>query len=222
MSSRLNIESAARILEHRPFESFKRKCTILHTGCPWFSKIHRCVGRIGQFSALATGLQSPCPGAPMMFECSYSLTLAQPYDQARRRILATLKHRGLQLAFDFDVASGILRSVGVKLPRSSVLGVGCPYQFLEAFIADPAAAVFFPLHVVLSEHGPETQVRILAPQTLLVAGISPAISIPVHRTLGRIREALASIGACSAKRSREGPSSLANAVLHEILEEEVR
>jgi uncharacterized protein (DUF302 family) len=134
----------------------------------------------------------------MNLECSSTLVLNRPYAQARKQILATLKEQGLQVAFEFDVASGIRRSAGVRLPKSSVLGVGCPYQLLEAFVADCAAAVFFPLHVAVSEHGPETQVRILSPQVLRSAGVSPAISIPVHRTLRRIREALASIGAHSA------------------------
>jgi hypothetical protein len=66
------------------------------------------------------------------------------------------------------------------------------------------AAVFLPLHVVLSEHGPECEVRLLAPQVLRAAGLTPAVSIPAHRTLRRIREVLISIGACSTKRAYEG------------------
>ena len=158
----------------------------------------------------------------MNLECSYTLVLNQPYDQARRRILVTLKEQGLHVTFDFDVARGILRSAGVRLPKSSVLGVGCPYHILEAFVADGSAAVFFPLHVVLSEHGPETQVRILAPQALRGGGVTPAISIPVHRTLRRIREALASIGAHSAKRTHEGrPPQEMEAEGESLQEEEV-
>lgn len=156
----------------------------------------------------------------MNLECSHTLFLNQPYDQARRRVLAKLKEQGLQVAFDFDVASGLCRSAGVRLPNSSVLGVSCPYQFLGAFVADAAAAVFFPLHVVLSAHGPETQVRILAPQALPAAGVTPAISIPVHRTLGRIREALASCGAHSTKRTAEGWSPVENELPVETLQEE--
>ncbi len=158
----------------------------------------------------------------MNFGCSNTLVLNQPYDQARRRILATLREQGLQVAFDFDVASSILRSSGVRLPKSSVLGVECPYLLLEAFVADGAAAVFFPLHVVLSEHGPETQVRVLAPQTLRAAGVTPAISIPVHRTLRRISEALASVRAHSTKRSDEGrPPQEMEAEGESLQEEEV-
>ena len=152
-------------------------------------------------------------------ECSYTMVLNQPYGQARRRILTTLKERGLQVVFDFDAASGILGSAGVRLPKSSVLGVCCPYQFLEAFVADGAAAVFFPLHVVLSEHGPETQVRILATQALRAAGVTPAITIPIHRTLSRISEALVSIGAHSVKQTYEGRPPLENEVSDEILQE---
>lgn len=159
----------------------------------------------------------------MNLECSYAMVFNQSYDQARRRILTTLKEQGLQVAFDFDVASGILRSAGVRLPKSSVLGVGCPYQFLEAFVADGAAAVFFPLHVVLSEHGPETLVRLLAPQALRAAGVTPAISIPVHRTLRRIREVLASAGAHPPNaRMRAGRPCRANwqtTSFHDLQEE---
>lgn len=158
----------------------------------------------------------------MNLECSYTLVLSQPYVQARRRILAMFRDKGLHVAFDFDVANCILRSAGVSLPKSSVLGVGCPYQFLEAFVADGAAAVFFPLHVVLSEHGPETHVCILAPQALRAAGVTPAISIPVHRTLRRIREALALVGAHSANRTPEGLSPLEIEEPTEVLQEEVK
>ena len=158
----------------------------------------------------------------MNLEFNTTLVLNQPYDQARRRILAVLKKQCLQVAFDFDVAGSILRSAEVRLPKSSVLGVGCPYQLLEAFVADGAAAVFLPLHIVLSEHGSETQVRMLAPQALRAAGVSPAISIPVHRTLRRIHEALASIGIHSANRRHEGRSPLENELPGEVLQGELR
>ncbi len=173
-------------------------------------------------SGLASGLHRFIPGTPMNFECCNTLVLDEPSDQARRRILAALKEHGLRVEFDFDVASGIQRSSGVKLARCSVLGVGCPYQLLEAFVADGAAAAFFPLHVAIAEHGRQTLVRTLAPQALRAAGVTPAISIPVHRTLRRIREALASIGAHSAKCTHEGRSPLENEAPDEILLEEVR
>lgn len=140
----------------------------------------------------------------MNLESTQTLVLDLPYDQARRRILAALKEQGLQVSFDFDVANGILRTSGVRLPKSSVLGVGCPYQLLEALVADGCATVFLPLHVVLSEHGPGCEVRLLAPQVLRAAGLTPAISIPTHRTLRRIREVLISIGARSTKRAHDG------------------
>lgn len=157
----------------------------------------------------------------MNFECCNTLVLDQPYDQARRRILAALKEHGLRVEFDFDVASGIRRSSGVKLAKSSVLGVGCPYQLLEAFVADGAAAVFFPLHVAIAEHGRQTLVRTLAPQVLRSAGVAPAIAIPIHRTWRRIRESLDAIGIRSISRAHEEPPHSDHDVAEEILQAEV-
>jgi uncharacterized protein (DUF302 family) len=139
----------------------------------------------------------------MSLEWSNSLILGQPYDKARRRIRAALEKRGLQIAFDFDVAEGILRSAGVRLPKSCALGVVCPYQLLEAVVADGSSSVFLPLHVVLIEQERKTLVRLLAPTSFRGAGISPAISIPLHRTLVRIREVLASV---DARPVRDAPS----------------
>lgn len=157
----------------------------------------------------------------MSHECSSALVLPYPYDQARRRILTTLKEQGLQVAFNFDVASGIVHSALVRLPKSSVLGVACPYQFLGAVVADGAAAVFFPVHVVLSEHLLETHVRILAPQVLRAASVTPAIAIPVHRTLRRILEALAALGAYTATRAQEGQLPPESEALDGTFQEEV-
>ena len=158
----------------------------------------------------------------MNFECCNTLVLDEPYDQARRRILATLKGHGLRVEFDFDVTSGIERSSGVKLAKSSVLGVGCPYQLLEAFVADGAAAIFFPLHVAIAEHGRQTLVRTLAPQVIRSAGVAPAIAIPIHRTWRRLREALASIGAHSAIRTSENSPPLDQEAPDEVLQGEER
>ncbi len=173
-------------------------------------------------SDLASELHTFIPGTPMNFECCNTLVLDQPYDQARRRILAALKEHGLRVEFDFDVASGIRRSSGVKLAKSSVLGVGCPYQFLEAFVADGAAAVFFPLHVAIAEHGQQTLVRTLAPQVLRSAGVAPAIAIPIHRTWRRIRESLDAIGIRASSRAYDDPSHLDHEVAEEVLHAEVK
>ena len=139
----------------------------------------------------------------MNLEWSNTLILGRPYDLARRRIRAALEKQGLQIAFDFDVTEGILRSAGVRLPRSCTLGVICPYQLLEAVVADGSSAVFLPLHVVLTEQKGETVVRHLAPTWFRGAGIGPAISVPLHRTLMRIREALASV---DARPLKDAPS----------------
>ncbi len=173
-------------------------------------------------SGLASGLHRFIPGTPMNFECCNTLVLDEPSDQARRRILAALKEHGLRVEFDFDVASSIQRSSGVKLARCSVLGVGCPYQLLEAFVADGAAAAFFPLHVAIAEHGRQTLVRTLAPHVLRSAGVAPAIAIPVYRTLRRIRESVDAIEIRTVSRGFDDASHLDHEVADEVLQTEVK
>lgn len=156
----------------------------------------------------------------MNMECCNTLVLDQRYDQARRRILAVLKEHGLQVEFDFDVVNGIWRSSGVTLAKSSVLGVDCPYQLLEAFVADGGAAVFFPLHVAIAEHGRQTIVRTIMPQALRSAGVAPAIAIPIHRTWRRIWESLDAISIRAITQANEDPAHFEREAAHGILLEQ--
>lgn len=137
----------------------------------------------------------------MRLQCSETLVSDRGYSQTLRRIRGALDEAGLQIAFDVDIGASICRFTGVQLAKSALLGVACPYQLLEACVADPAAAVFLPLHVIVAERGDETEVRLLAPEALRAAGLTMAITIPVHRTLRRVMDAL---GVAGAHRVEEG------------------
>lgn len=134
----------------------------------------------------------------MRVECSETLVFSMPYAQALRRIRTVLSGAGLQVAFEVDMAGSIFHSTGVQLAKSALLGVVCPYQLLEACVADPGAAVFLPLHMIVTERGNETEVRLLAPEALRTAGITIAVCLPVYRTLHRIMDALGMVGIQSA------------------------
>lgn len=131
----------------------------------------------------------------MGLECNELLVVKRPYAEALRRIRTALNAAGLQITFELDIAGSIFRSTGVQLARSALLGVACPYQLLEACVADLGAVVFLPLHIIVTERGDEAEVRFIATETLRAAAVTTAISIPVYRTQSRIRNALTAAGA---------------------------
>lgn len=90
----------------------------------------------------------------------------------------------------------------MRLSKITVLGVCCPFQLLEGLVADPSGALFQPLHLVISESQGLTQVSVLSGAAVRASGVTPAGSIPLHRTIARVVQALDSTGARRTSPSR--------------------
>lgn len=118
-----------------------------------------------------------------------------PHSAVCERLRRALKNGSLDICFEFDLAGEVRRESGVRLARTLVLGVACPFLLLEGLVGDSAAALFFPLHVAIVERAESVQISILSSAALRSAGISAAIAIPLHRTLARLAQAIESAGA---------------------------
>lgn len=121
--------------------------------------------------------------------------MSGPYSAATERLRRALKQGLLDICFEVDLGREVRREVGVRLAKIAVFGVACPFLLLEGLVGDSAAALFFPIHVVIAERGGSVQVTVLSPAAVRTSGISSAITIPVHRTLVRLAQAIEGVGA---------------------------
>lgn len=121
--------------------------------------------------------------------------MSGPYPAATERLRRALKQGLLDICFEVDLGREVRREVGVRLAKSGVFGVVCPFLLLEGLVGDSAAALFFPIHLVIADRGDSVQVSVLSAAAVRTSGISPAITIPVHRTLVRLAQAIEGAGA---------------------------
>lgn len=121
--------------------------------------------------------------------------MSGPYSAATERLRRAFKQGLLDICFEVDLGREVRREVGVQLAKVGVFGVACPFLLLEGLVGDSAAALFFPIHVAIAEHGDSVQVSVLSAAAVRTSGISPAITIPVHRTLVRLAQAIEGVGA---------------------------
>ncbi len=116
--------------------------------------------------------------------------------QARDHLRRAFKEFALVVCCQADLSDAVHRATGVRSPRVVVLGVVCPFQLLEAMVADRNAPLLLPLHLVISEQEQEVvRIRLVSSAGLRTFGLPPALASPVHRTLALIVESITSSGA---------------------------
>ena len=131
----------------------------------------------------------------MQTEWSNEWVLSGTHAKAKDTLKRALRAQSLEICFDLDLGAQVCRRSGVRLAKTSVLGVTCPFLLLEGLVSGTNAALFLPLHVAVAEYRGEVLVSILSSQAVRTSGIGPAIAIPLHKTLVRLSQALESAGA---------------------------
>lgn len=131
----------------------------------------------------------------MQTEWSAEWILDGPHTRARDLLQRSLKAQNLEICFELDLSADIQRRAGVRLSKTTVFGVACPFLLLEALVTGSDSALLFPVHIVLAEHRDSILVSILSSPAVRTSGLSPAISIPLHKTLVRLALAIESAGA---------------------------
>jgi uncharacterized protein (DUF302 family) len=86
-----------------------------------------------------------------------TFSISQPFSEAVRCVTAVLTARGLSVIADLDVSSRVRHTVGISLPPCKIL-----YVWPAATMEDVAAgaAVYLPLHVVLTSRRSETDISV--------------------------------------------------------------
>ena len=123
--------------------------------------------------------------------------LAERFDKALKTIRGAVAGMDLEVAGEIDVADLLLHHPGTAA-RSRILLVDCPLLIFEALALDRAAAVFFPLHVILASDGARTHVATVKPPGVFDARLPAGAAEPFERLEARVARVLEDL--CDLKR----------------------
>jgi uncharacterized protein (DUF302 family) len=116
--------------------------------------------------------------------------IAARYETALKLIRSALFHEDLRISREFDIADIARGQRGVNLAPCRILCVDSPLLLLEAMALDPSAAVFLPLHIVISADGPKTQVYWFNPAGIQSKRLPVGAMLPLRALQTRIVKAM--------------------------------
>ena len=124
---------------------------------------------------------------------SIRYALREPFEQAVESVRRSLEDRGLRVAGQLDVARRVERSLGIVLRPCRIVFVLPGPAVLSKGSIHPWAAVFLPLHVVISGHGGQTEIQAQNSVYANSEAAAPAVVVPILETQAQISEAIEAI-----------------------------
>jgi uncharacterized protein (DUF302 family) len=122
----------------------------------------------------------------------------EPFERAVQAICSSLRGHGIRVAGQLDVSRRLQRSLGIILAPCRVIFVMPAVPALSAETIHSWAAVFLPLHVVIS--GDDCQAEIRVPNTLQT-GRNAGGSIPYGPIVEAQRQLIVAIEAVAVRAS---------------------
>jgi hypothetical protein len=116
--------------------------------------------------------------------------VAAPYELALKLTRNAIRNEDLRISREFnisDIAGGLWSS---QFGPCRILCVDSPLLLLEAVALDPSAAVFLPLHIVVSADGPKTHVYWLNPANMHTKRLPVGAMLPMRALQTRIIKAM--------------------------------
>ncbi len=123
-------------------------------------------------------------------EWSNEWILSGTYLHAREQLRRALKDSALEICFESDLTAVVGRVTGVRLARTCVFGVTCPFQMLEALASDREVSLCLPLHLVVSEDRDFAHILTDSSAGVRKSAVTPMVAMPIHRTLVLLNQAL--------------------------------
>lgn len=120
---------------------------------------------------------------------SYEIT--ERFDRTLKLLRGALAETDLEIAAEFDGGGRTLL-------------VDSPLLSFEALALDRAAAVFFPLHVVVTAAGERTRIAIVDISHVVHARLPAGAEEPIERLAARIRMAVESVSRKTAPARADG------------------
>jgi uncharacterized protein (DUF302 family) len=120
-------------------------------------------------------------------------TITEQFDRALKLVRSTLLDHELNISAEFDVTNRFAPESVNRPGPAKLLLVDNPLLLFEALALDRAAAVFVPLHVLVSADGDRTQVVCMDPAVLFDMRLPAGAAQPLERLRKRVTAALDSL-----------------------------
>ena len=136
-----------------------------------------------------------------------TFVIEERFDKAIRLIRSALERQELSIAGEIDMDRRSDLHLRKRPAASRLLLVDSPLLLFEALALDRAAGVFFPVHLLVSAHGDQTDVSCVELTSLFDVRLPTGSSQPLADLRNRITIALESLTAQSRARRSPGGGS---------------
>jgi uncharacterized protein (DUF302 family) len=116
--------------------------------------------------------------------------ISEPFERALKAIREILARNDVTVAGELDVAARVKRELNIGFTPCRILLVDSPYLLLEAATFDCAGAVLFPLHLVVSGRGTQTQVHTIHQAALADLRLPAGASAPLAKLQALVSRSL--------------------------------
>lgn len=124
---------------------------------------------------------------------SIKYSLRESFDLAVESVCRSLRSRGLQVAGQLDVSRRVERALGIVLPPCKIVFVLPNPSKSSTSSMHPWAAIFLPLHVVISGSDAQTEIQVQNRVHERHEAASPELFGPVMETQTQVCEAIDAI-----------------------------
>lgn len=116
--------------------------------------------------------------------------ISEPFERALKAVREALAHNDLTVANELDLGAKLKKELNIGIAPCRILLVDSACLLLEAATFDCGAAVLFPLHVVVSGHGPQTQVHWINPAAIEGFRLPVGAAAPLAKLQSLVSRAL--------------------------------
>lgn len=126
-----------------------------------------------------------------------SYLLREHFERALKLVRHSIHEMELDVVGEFQLVEEDAGEGGWDVRQSRVILVSGPILDFEATALGRAAAVFFPLHVLMSGEAEGTRISVVNPNALFEGRLPAGASDPLDRLVARVMMALDSLAECT-------------------------
>jgi uncharacterized protein (DUF302 family) len=120
----------------------------------------------------------------------HTYAVPERFDRALKSIRGVLRQLELEILGEVPLSDDVKAGRQKQIMESKVLLVSCPILDFEAMALGRAAAVFFPLHLLITDEHDQTRVSLINPTELFDGRLPVGTSGPMNKLVARVALAL--------------------------------